>query len=127
MTQSDKDNFSLRSLELANCGLGDEGLIQPTSVMGSLTYLGLRKNGITSQGIKAVMNAHKMIQLEQLDLADNLIDEEGVHALTERFQQEHKRSLWNPKQLTSTIDTVILTNNNISSSLAASMEAFLKI
>merc|ERR1712072_843754 len=28
MTQNEKENFSLRSLELANCGLGDDGLLQ---------------------------------------------------------------------------------------------------
>lgn len=128
MKHNEKDNFCLRSLELANCGLGDEGLLHLVPILGSLTYLGLRKNGITSDGLAAVMNSSQMIQLRCLDLADNLIGEQGVHALTERFQQEHKRSLWNPKQLTSTIDRVILKNNpDISRGLAKSTEAFLKI
>lgn len=127
MTQAERENFSLRSLELAGCGLGDEGLIQLTSAMSTLTYLGLRNNGITSYGVKAVMNSHKMIQLERLDLADNSIDEEGVHALTERFQQEHKRSLWNPKQLTSSIDEIILANNGLPEALAKSTEVFLNV
>merc|ERR1719235_89382 len=127
MTQNEKDNISLRSLELAQCGLGDEGLLQLVPVLGSLTYLGVRSNGITSTGLEAVMNSHKMTQLKCLDLADNNISEPGVHALTERFQQEHKRSLWNPKQLTSTIDVVILENNQISKGLAMSTECFLKI
>jgi len=127
MTQTERENFSLRSLELAGCGLGDEGLIQLTPVMSTLTYLGLRNNGITSHGIKAVMNAHQMIQLERLDLADNSIDEEGVHALTERFQKEHKRSLWNPQQLTSSIDEVILANNGLPEALAKSTEVFLNV
>jgi len=127
MTQNEKDNFSLRSLELAGCNLGDEGFYQLVPVLGSLTYVGARENGITSAGLTAVMNSNHMIQLKSLDLADNSIGEPGVHALTERFQQEHKRSLWNPKQLTSTIDQVILSNNNIAPGLAASTEAFLKI
>merc|ERR1712054_740696 len=96
-------------------------------VMGALTYLGLRNNGITSAGLERVMRSNRRIQLKALDLAGNLIGEQGVHALTERFQQEHKRSLWNPKQLTSSIDTVILSDNNISKGLAASTEVFLKI
>merc|ERR1740121_1047214 len=127
MTQNEKDNFSLRSLELANCGLGDEGFFQLVPILGALTHLGVRSNGITSSGIEAVMGSPQMIQLKSLDLASNRIGEQGVHALTERFQQEHKRSLWNPKQLTSTIDTVILTGNDIPPGLAASTEAFLKI
>jgi len=127
MTQNEKEQFSLRSLELASCGLGDEGLLQLVSILGSLNYLGVRDNQITSAGLEAVMNSNQMIQLNTLDLANNLIGEQGVHALTERFQQEHKRSLWNPKQLTSTIDVVILTNNQISKGLAMSTECFLKI
>eukprot|EP00746_Dinoflagellata_sp_MGD_P008657 gnl/MRDRNA2_/MRDRNA2_117343_c0_seq1.p1 gnl/MRDRNA2_/MRDRNA2_117343_c0~~gnl/MRDRNA2_/MRDRNA2_117343_c0_seq1.p1 ORF type:complete len:137 (+),score=21.98 gnl/MRDRNA2_/MRDRNA2_117343_c0_seq1:2-412(+) len=127
MTQNEKEQFSLRSLELASCGLGDEGLLQLVSILGSLNYLGVRDNEITSAGLEAVMNSNQMIQLNTLDLANNLIGEQGVHALTERFQQEHKRSLWNPKQLTSTIDVVILTNNNVSKGLAMSTECFLKI
>lgn len=55
--------------------------------------------------------------------ARNSIGEQGVHALTERFQQEHKRCLWNAKQLTSSIDQVILTENPIPSGLAASTQA----
>jgi Ran GTPase-activating protein (RanGAP) involved in mRNA processing and transport len=127
MTQNEKENFSLRSLELSKCCLGDEGLVELVPILGALTYLGVRSNGITSTGLQAVMNSQKMIQLKCLDLADNRIGEPGVHALTERFQQEHKRSLWNPKQLTSTIDQVILSNNAISNGLAMSTEAFLKI
>lgn len=127
MTQNEKENFSLRSLELGDCNLGDEGFFQLVPVLGSLTYLGVRSNNITSAGLEAVMNSHKMIQLKCLDLANNHVGEQGVHALTERFQQEHKRSLWNPKQLTSTIDTVILTDNDIGPGLSASTEAFLKI
>jgi len=127
MNQNEKEQFSLRSLELASCGLGDEGLLQLVSILGSLNYLGVRDNQITSAGLEAVMNSNQMIQLNTLDLADNEIGEQGVHALTERFQQEHKRSLWNPKQLTSTIDVVILENNQISKGLAMSTECFLKI
>lgn len=127
MTQNEKENFSLRSLELGNCNLGDEGLLQLVPILGSLTYLGARSNGITSAGLEAVMNSQQMIQLKCLDLADNKIGEPGLHALTVRFQQEHKRSLWNPKQLTSMIDQVILSNNAISNSLAMSTEAYLKI
>jgi len=128
MTQNEKDNFSLRSLELASCGLGDEGLVQLVPILASVTYLGVRSNGITCAGLEAVMHSNQMIQLRTLDLAGNQIGERGVHALTKRFQQEHKRSLWNPKQLTSTIDTVILTNNPpISESLALSTEAFLRV
>jgi Ran GTPase-activating protein (RanGAP) involved in mRNA processing and transport len=127
MTQNEKEQFSLRSLELASCGLGDEGLLQLVSILGSLNYLGVRDNQITSAGLESVMNSNQMIQLNTLDLANNQIGEQGVHALTERFQQEHKRSLWNPKQLTSTIDVVILTNNQISKGLAMSTECFLKI
>merc|ERR1719450_609876 len=59
MTQNEKDNFSLRSLQLANCGLGDEGLLQLVPVLGSLTYLGVRSNGITSAGLDAVMNSNQ--------------------------------------------------------------------
>merc|ERR1712151_574277 len=85
MQQNEKDNFSLRSLELANCGLGDEGFFQLVPILGSLTYLGVRTNGVTSTGLEAVMNSNQMIQLKSLDLADNQIGEQGVHALTERF------------------------------------------
>jgi hypothetical protein len=127
MTQNEKEQFSLRSLELSSCCLGDEGLLQLVPILGSLNYLGVRDNQITSSGLEGVMNSNQMIQLNTLDLANNLIGEHGVHALTERFQQEHKRSLWNPKQLTSTIDVVILTNNQISKGLAMSTECFLKI
>lgn len=128
MQQNEKDNFSLRSLELANCGLGDDGFFRLVPILGSLTYLGAEGNGITSAGLDAVMNSNQVVmKLKVLDLADNLIGEQGVHALTERFQQEHKRSLWNPRQLTSSIDKVILTNNRIERSLAMSTEAYLKI
>jgi len=127
LTQNDKDSFSLRSLEISGCGLGDEGFLQLVSVLGSLHYLGVRNNGITSEGLGAVMASSQMVKLQTLDLEGNLIGEPGVHALTERFQKEHKRSLWNPKQLTSMIDVVILKNNKIIPSLAASTEAFLKI
>jgi len=128
MMQNEKDNFSLRSLELANCGLGDDGFFRLVPILGSLTYLGAKANGITSAGLDAVMNSNQVVmKLKVLDLADNLIAEQGVHALTERFQQEHKRSLWNPRQLTSSIDKVILTNNRIERSLAMSTEAYLKI
>merc|ERR1719408_115395 len=96
-------------------------------ILGCLTYLGVRENGITSGGLEELMKSNQLIQLQVMDLAGNQIGEAGVHALTERFQQEHKRSLWNPKQLTSSIDTVILKNNNISKGLAASTEVFLKI
>jgi len=127
MTQNEREQFSLRSLELAHCNLGDEGLLRLVPVLGALTYVGVRGNNITSAGLEAVMNSNQMIQLKTMNLADNQIGELGVHALTERFQQEHKRSLWNAKQLTSTIDTVILTNNQISNALAKSTECFLKI
>lgn len=128
MMQNEKDNFSLRSLQLANCGLGDDGFFRLVPILGSLTYLGAKGNGITSAGLDAVMNNQQVvIKLEVLDLADNLIGEQGVHALTDRFQQEHKRSLWNPRQLTSSIDKVILSNNRIEESLAKSTEAYLKI
>eukprot|EP00441_Pelagodinium_beii_P017377 CAMPEP_0197665120 /NCGR_PEP_ID=MMETSP1338-20131121/59041_1 /TAXON_ID=43686 ORGANISM="Pelagodinium beii, Strain RCC1491" /NCGR_SAMPLE_ID=MMETSP1338 /ASSEMBLY_ACC=CAM_ASM_000754 /LENGTH=972 /DNA_ID=CAMNT_0043243877 /DNA_START=73 /DNA_END=2988 /DNA_ORIENTATION=+ len=127
MTQNDKESFSLRTLELSGCALGDDGFLQLVPVLGSLNYLGLRNNGITSGGLTEVMAASQMVKLQTLDLEGNDIGEPGVHALTERFQQEHKRSLWNPKQLTSMIDVVILKNNKIIPSLAASTEAFLKI
>jgi Ran GTPase-activating protein (RanGAP) involved in mRNA processing and transport len=128
MTQNEKENFSLRSLELANCELGDEGLYRLVPILGALTYIGVRSNKITSKGLEEVMNSNQVVmKLKIFDLADNFIDEQGVHALTERFQQEHKRSLWNPRQLTSSIDRVILTNNRISRALAMSTEAFLKI
>ena len=68
------------------------------------------------------MFANQMVKMQTLDLEGNRIGEEGLHALTERFQKEHKRSLWNPKQLTSMIDLVILKNNHISPALAASTE-----
>merc|ERR1719181_43395 len=73
MTQNEKENFSLRSLELAGCSLGDEGLLRLVPILGSLTYLGVRNNGITSAGLEAVMNSNQMIQLKSLDLAQNLI------------------------------------------------------
>lgn len=128
MMQNEKENFSLRSVELANCGLGDDGFYRLVPILGSLTYLGARSNGITSAGLDAVMNSNQVVmKMKVLDLADNLIGEQGVHALTDRFQQEHKRSLWNPRQLTSSIDKVILTNNRIEHSLALSTDAYLKI
>jgi len=127
MTQNDKENFSLRSLELADCSLGDDGLLGLLPLLGTLSHLGVSANNISSAGLEAVMNSKQMIQLRSLDLANNRIGEPGIHALTERFQQEHKRSLWNPKQLTSTIDKVVLSNNLISDSLAKSTEAFLNV
>jgi len=126
MTQNDKDHFALRSLELANCRLGNDGFFQLVSVLSFLSYLGVSSNSITSAGLHSVMNSTSMIQLKTLDLASNHIGEEGVHSLTERFQKEHKKSLWNPKQLTSNIEKVILTNNDIHPSLAHSTDAFLK-
>merc|ERR1711964_567298 len=51
----------------------------------------------------------------------------GLDVLTGRFAQEHKRSLWNPKQLTSNIDRLILRDNNISTSVQKSTDAFLKV
>merc|ERR1712196_667397 len=127
MSTVEKENFALRSLELSGCGIGDEGLVGMIPILGCLDYLGARENGITSAGLEGVMKGNQMIQLIVLDLGDNDVGEGGVHALTERFQQEHKRSLWNPKQLTSTIDTVILTDNQISKGLAMSTQCFLKI
>jgi len=127
MDQNDKESFSLNYLELSGCSLGDEGFRQLVPVLGSLNFLGARDNGITSAGLQAVMSANQMVKLQTLDLEGNQIGEPGLHALTERFQKEHKRSLWNPKQLTSMIDLVILRNNDISPALAASTEAFVKI
>jgi len=127
MSTVEKENFALRNLEVSGCELGDEGLIGLIPIMGCLDYLGIRENGITSAGLEGLMKANQMIQLMVLDLGDNEIGEAGVHALTERFQQEHKRSLWNPKQLTSTIDTVLLNHNQISKGLAMSTECFLKV
>merc|ERR1719238_2493902 len=73
MQQNEKENFSLRSLELANCGLGDDGFLVLVPILGSLTYLGVRNNSITSEGLQTVMNSHQMIQLKSLDLAQNQI------------------------------------------------------
>lgn len=126
MAENETDSFSLRSLELANCGLGDEGFLVLVPVMGAMTDMGLSKNGITSSGLIDVMKMNQMIQLRNLDLADNQIDEEGIHSLTERFQQEHKRSLWNPQQLTSMIDRVVLSRNLIPPAVAASTDVFRK-
>jgi Ran GTPase-activating protein (RanGAP) involved in mRNA processing and transport len=126
--QNVSDKTSLRSLELANCQLGDDGFLLLASIMGTLDYLGLRQNGITSKGMKGVMNSQKMIQLSCLDMADNDVAEDGVHALTERFGKEHKRSLWNPKKLTSSIDELILSNNpKIPQALAISTQIYLSV
>jgi len=127
MGQCEAVNFSLRNLELADCNLGDEGFLSFLPVLGLVSYLGMSGNRVTSAGLEAVMSSQQMIQLRCLDLSRNGIGEQGVHALTERFQQEHKRSLWNPKQLTSSIDQVILTDNPIPPGLAASTDAYLKI
>eukprot|EP00971_Amphidinium_carterae_P211359 4193663-Amphidinium_carterae.1 len=127
MKEQSKDQFALRYLELSATGLGDDGFLRLVPVMSSLDHLGVSGNGISSAGLEAVMNSTHMIQLKTLNLADNSIGEQGLHALTERFQEEHKRLVWNPKQLTSAIDTVILTGNPISQSLATSTEVFLKI
>lgn len=127
ITQNDKDSYALRSLELSGCNLGDEGFRLLIPLLGSLNYLGLRENGITSAGLEVVMKSNQYIRLQVLDLEGNFIDESGVHTLTERFQKEHKRSLWNPKLLTSMIDTVILRDNGLPTALQASTEAYLKI
>lgn len=127
MTRNAKESYSLRWLELANCNLGDEGLIQLAPVMASLTYLGVRENGITSLGLVAVMKTTQMIQLDSLDLSSNQIDDDGVLALTERFQKEHKKAQYVPKQLNSTIDTVILSDNPVSASFKTSIEAFMRV
>merc|ERR1719261_205476 len=47
--QNEKEQFSLRSLELSSCCLGDEGLLQLVPILGSLNYLGVRDNQITSE------------------------------------------------------------------------------
>lgn len=127
MTASENNIFALRSLEISSCELGDEGFVALLPIMGSLSYLGVRDNQITSDGMSQVMHGQLMIKMNCLDLADNQIGEAGLHAFTERFQQEHKRALWNPKQLTSHLDTTILSNNCISPALAASTECFLKV
>mmetsp|Transcript_69658 Transcript_69658/g.137865 ORF Transcript_69658/g.137865 Transcript_69658/m.137865 type:complete len:980 (+) Transcript_69658:67-3006(+) len=127
MTKNAKECYSLRWLELANCNLGDEGFTQLVPIMASLTYLGARENGITSLGLVAVMKANQMIQLDSLDLSSNQIDDDGVVALTERFQKEHKKAQYVPKQLNSTIDTVILAGNPVSKSFKASIEAFMRV
>jgi len=127
MTRNAKESYSLRWLELANCNLGDEGLIQLAPVMASLTYLGTRENGITSLGLVAVMKTTQIIQLDSLDLSSNQIDDDGVLALTERFQKEHKKAQYVPKQLYSTIDTVILADNPVSASFKTSIEAFMRV
>jgi len=127
MTRNAKECYSLRWLELANCNLGDEGLIQLVPIMASLTYLGVRENGITSLGLVAVMTANHMMQLDSLDLSSNKIDDDGVLALTERFQKEHKKAQYVPKQLNSTIDTVILADNPVSTSFKTSIEAFMRV
>merc|ERR1719181_838738 len=44
MTQNEKDNFSLRFLQLANCGLGDEGILVLVPILCSLTFLGVKGN-----------------------------------------------------------------------------------
>jgi len=127
MSQSMRDTCALRTLELANCKLGDSGFIQLASAMEFLTYLGVSKNNITSRGLQGVLSSNILIQLVRLDLANNRIDEDGVHLLTQRFQQEHKRSLWNPRQLTSSIDEVDLSGNGLSDALAKSTDVFLSV
>jgi len=122
-----EDQHSLRILNLNDTALEDEGFECTAPILGIIEELHVQKNKITSAGLKNVVNSQSLIQLQICDLSCNLIDEEGVHQLTERFQQEHKRSLWNPKQLTSNIDTLYLSKNDIPEAVAKSTDAFLKI
>jgi len=121
------ENCSVRRINVSDTGLGDKGLAMLVPILKSVDELRCQRCGITSAGMEAMVNAHKLIQLTLLDLEGNSIGEEGIHALTLRFQQEHKRSLWNPKQLTSNIDTVVLRNNGLPTAVQKSTEAFLKI
>jgi len=125
--EANEDQTSLRELNLNETELGDKGLQMLVPILKSITHLHSRSNGITSTGITAMVHAQMLIQLQLLDLDGNSIGDDGIHALTLRFQQEHKRSLWNPKQLTSNIDTLVLSNNDLPEALQKSTDAFLKI
>jgi len=125
--EANEDQHSLRYLNLNETEIGDDGFEALVPILRSIDELHCTHNGITSQGIRAVVNGQMLIQLNVLDLDANHIGEDGIHALTERFQQEHKRSLWNPRQLTSNIDRLILSNNDIPEAVQKSTDTFLKI
>merc|ERR1719253_1189165 len=125
--EANEDQHSLRYLNLNETELGDEGFEALVPILRSIDELHCQGNNITSAGIRAVVNGQMLIQLSVMDLKSNKIGEDGIHALTERFQQEHKRSLWNPRQLTSNIDRLILAHNDIPEAVQKSTDTFLKI
>jgi len=125
--EANEDQHSLRYLNLNATELGDEGFEALVPILRSIDELHCQDNNISSAGIRAVVNGQMLIQLSVLDLDQNHIGEDGIHALTERFQQEHKRSLWNPRQLTSNIDRLILAHNDIPEAVQKSTDTFLKI
>jgi Leucine-rich repeat (LRR) protein len=125
--EANEDQHSLRELNLNDTNLGDTGLHMLVPILKSILYLKCCRNNITSEGIIAMANAQMLIQLRLLDLEGNKIDDDGIQALTVRFQQELKRSLWNPKQLTSNIEKLILRDNGLPDAVQKSTDAFLKI
>jgi len=125
--EANEDQHSLRELNLNDTNLGDDGLHMLVPILKSILYLKCCRNNITSEGVIAVANAQMLIQLRLLDLEGNKIDDDGIQALTKRFQQELKRSLWNPKQLTSNIEKLILRNNGLPQAVQKSTDAFLKV
>lgn len=125
--EANEDQHSLRELNLNETNLGDGGLHMLVPILKSILYLKCCRNNITSEGVIAVANAQMLIQLRLLDLEGNKIDDDGIQALTVRFQQELKRSLWNPKQLTSNIEKLILRDNGLPEAVKKSTDAFLKI
>jgi Ran GTPase-activating protein (RanGAP) involved in mRNA processing and transport len=125
--EANEDQHSLRELNLNETNLGDDGLHMLVPILKSILFLKCCRNNITSEGVIAVANAQMLIQLRLLDLEGNKIDDDGIQALTVRFQQELKRSLWNPKQLTSNIEKLILRDNGLPEAVKKSTDAFLKI
>ena len=75
----------LRSLELGNCSIGDNGvkcLIENLPVNSCLEYLDLYGNSITDTGVRYLAEMLKTnSQLSRLKLAHNQITDEGVQVL----------------------------------------------
>jgi len=122
-----QDHHSLRTLNLNNVGLGDEGFAGLAPVMSVLQELYCSRNNIGSQGLETLLKLDSFILLKALDLSHNKVTEQGVHFLMDRFQQEQKRSLWNPNQRSSNIGKLVLAGNDLTPGAARSANAYAKI
>jgi len=122
------DTNVLRWIDLSGTNLGDQGLEDLKGILGkgSMQVVGLRKNSITDKGLCHLMDSNVIIHLEKLDLEDNMISEDGAQAFLEKLHREQRRSMWNPKQITSKLGTLVLRGNDIPEAVRLATNAYLK-